>query len=105
MIARLWRGYAATAENADRYQDFLQSQFLPSAHTIEGYRGATVLRRVVGNEIEFLTITRFETLDAIRAFAGEDAEAAHVAPYARTLLSHFDARCQHFEIVVEDTPA
>ena len=55
--------------------------------------------------MEFLTITRFETLDAVRVFAGEDAEAAHVAPYARELLSHFDAQCQHFEFVVEDKPA
>jgi len=64
-----------------------------------------VLRRTIGDEVEFLTITRFETLDAVRVFAGEDAEAAHVAPYARELLSHFDAQCQHFEFVVEDKPA
>lgn len=105
MIARMWRGWAASARNADLYQDFLQSTFLPAAHSIAGYHGATVLRRVVGDEIELLTITRFETLDAIRGFAGDDLEAAHVAPYARELLSHFDARCQHFEIVVEDKPA
>ena len=105
MIARLWRGWAASARNAELYQDFLQSTFLPSAHSIAGYRGATVLRRDVGGELEFLTIPRFDTLDAISGFAGEDVEAAHVAPYARALLSHFDARCQHFEIVVEDKPA
>jgi len=105
MIARLWHGWAADARNADLYQAFLQTTFLPSAHGIAGYRGATVLRRTAGDEVEFLTVTRFDTLDAIRGFAGDDAEAAHVAPYARTLLSHFDARCQHFEIVVEDSAA
>jgi len=71
---------------------------------LEGYCGASVLRRAVGGEIEFVTLTRFKSIDAIRAFAGEDYEAAHVAPRARELLSRFDARCQHFEWMVEDEP-
>jgi heme-degrading monooxygenase HmoA len=102
MIARIWHGWTASTEAADTYETFLRTTFLTEAHAIEGYRGATVLRRGVGGEEEFTTITRFDSLDAIRRFAGEDAEAAHVAPYARTLLSRFDARCQHLEIVVED---
>jgi heme-degrading monooxygenase HmoA len=102
MIARLWRGWTATSEAADRYEDFLRSTFLPSAHAIEGYRGATVLRRPVGAEVEFTTITRFATLDAVRRFAGDDYEAAHVAPRARELLARFDLRCRHSELVIED---
>jgi len=50
-----------------------------------------------------MTITHFDSLDAIRRFAGDDCEAAHVAPRARELLSRFEARCQHFELVVADT--
>jgi heme-degrading monooxygenase HmoA len=102
MIARLWRGWTDSIEAAERYEEFLRSTFLPSIHAIEGYRGATVIRRGVGQEIEFMTITRFDSLEAIRKFAGEDYEAAHVAPRARELLSRFEARCQHFELVIQD---
>jgi heme-degrading monooxygenase HmoA len=105
MIARIWRGRASSAENADLYQEFLRSTFLPSIHTIEGYRGARVLRRTIGGEVEFVTITQFDSLEAIRKFAGADYEAAHVAPRARELLSRFEDRCQHFEIVFDDEPA
>jgi heme-degrading monooxygenase HmoA len=104
MIVRLWRGWAASTAAADSYQEFLRSKFLPGIHSLPGYRGASVLRRTVGNEIEFVTLTRFESVEAIRGFAGEDYEAAHVAPEARALLSRFDARCQHFEWAVEDKP-
>jgi heme-degrading monooxygenase HmoA len=104
MIARLWRGWADSVAAADLYEEFLRSTFLPSIHAIEGYRGASVIRRRVGEEVEFMTITRFASLEAIRKFAGDDYEAAHVAPRARELLSRFDARCQHFELVIQDEP-
>jgi len=103
MIARVWRGWADNIAAADLYEEFLRSSFLPSIHAIEGYRGASVVRRLIGQEVEFMTITRFDSLEAIRKFAGEDYEAAHVAPRARELLSRFDARCQHFELVIEDS--
>ena len=103
MIARIWRGWASSVEKADLYQEFLRSTFLPSIHSIEGYRGARVLRRGVDGEVEFMTITHFDSLDAIRQFAGTDYEAAHVASRARELLSRFDVRCQHFELALDDT--
>jgi len=56
------------------------------------------LRRNIGDEVEFITIMTFESLDAVRAFAGEDYEAAVVPPNARLLLSDFDERSQHYEI-------
>jgi heme-degrading monooxygenase HmoA len=80
MIARRWRGWASTSEATNLYQEFLPYTFLPSIHTIGGYCGAQILRRSVGDEEEFTTITYFESLDAIRRFSGEDYEAAHVAP-------------------------
>jgi heme-degrading monooxygenase HmoA len=104
MIARVWRGWTDNIAAADLYEEFLRSSFLPSIHAIEGYRGASVVRRRVGQEVEFMTITHFASLEAIRKFAGDDSEAAHVAPRARELLSRFDARCQHFELVIEDSP-
>ncbi|MGH8290413.1 MAG: antibiotic biosynthesis monooxygenase [Steroidobacteraceae bacterium] len=103
MIARVWRGWASDAEKADLYQEFLRSTFLPSIHTIKGYRGARLMRRTVEGEVEFMTMTQFDSLDAIREFAGSDYEAAHVAPRARELLCRFESRCQHFEMVLEDS--
>src|ERR1700738_2541875 len=101
MIARMWRGWAASPAAADLYEEFLRSTFLPAAYSIPGFKGASVLRRTVGNEIEFTTITRFDSVQAIKAFAGEDYEAAHVAPRARELLVRFEPRCVHSELVIE----
>lgn len=102
MIARMWRGWAASTA-ADLYETFLRASFLPAAYSIPGFKGASVLRRIVGDEVEFTTITRFESVQAIKQFAGEDYEAAHVAPRARELLTRFDARCVHSELVIETT--
>ena len=65
---------------------------------IPGFRGIQLLRRDRGEEVEFVTIMRFDSLDAVRSFAGEDFEAAVVPPRARALLSHFDERSQHYEV-------
>ena len=95
MITRLWRGWTAT-ENADAYERFLLTELFPSMRDIAGFRGADVLRRDEQGEVAFVTLTRFDTLDAIRAFAGEDYETPVLEPAARALLSHYDRRAQHF---------
>ena len=100
MIARLWRGWTAP-ENADAYEEFLRTKMFPSIHRVPGYLGADLLRRENGDEIAFVTITRFESLESVRAFAGEDYEQAVVEPEARTLLSRFDERSEHYEIVID----
>jgi len=64
---------------------------------ITGFRGAEVLRRAGQTEVAFVTLTRFETLDSVRAFAGEDYEAAVLEPPALALLSRYDPRAEHFE--------
>ena len=104
MIERVWRGWTSEA-NRDVYAAFLRDTFLPAAHAIPGYLGARVLRRQVGDEWEYMTITHFESLDAIRAFAGDDLEAAHIAPEARNLLSRWDERVAHYEIAFDDREA
>jgi antibiotic biosynthesis monooxygenase (ABM) superfamily enzyme len=101
VIERVWRGWIGR-EKAQAYSDFLRNQFLPAAHAIPGYRGARVLRRAVGDEVEFMTITHFESLDAIRALAGEELDRAHVAPEAQRLLSRWDEHVSHFEIAFDD---
>ena len=100
MIARLWRGWTAP-ENADAYEEFLRTKMFPSIHRVPGYLGADLLRRKDGDEVAFVTITRFESLESVRAFAGEDYEQAVVEPEARALLSRFDERSEHYEIVLD----
>jgi heme-degrading monooxygenase HmoA len=100
VIARLWHGWAAPA-NADAYEELLRGDVLPGIRRIGGHRGAYLLRRDSGDEVEFVTITLFDSMDAVRAFAGDDAEAAVVPPAARALLSHFDERSVHYEIRID----
>ena len=95
MITRLWRGWT-TNENADAYEQFLLSDLFPSIQAIPGFRGADVLRRDDGDEVAFVTLTRFESLDAIRAFAGDDYERPVLEPTARELLSRHDEHALHF---------
>ncbi len=78
--------------NADAYESLLQNKIFVgiAQREISGYRGIRLLRRFVDNEVEFVTIMWFDSLEAVRAFAGEDYEAAVVPPKARALLSRFD---------------
>jgi len=96
VITRLWRGWT-TAENADAYEQFLLSELFPSMRRIPGFRGADVLRRLESDEIAFVTLTRFDSLDDIRQFAGEDYEVPVLEPQALALLSRYDERALHFE--------
>jgi heme-degrading monooxygenase HmoA len=99
VIARIWHGWTRP-ENADAFEDFLRTKMFPSIHRVPGYLGADLLRRDDRDEIAFITVTRFESLDAVRAFAGEDYERAVIEPEARALLSHFDERSTHYEVVL-----
>jgi antibiotic biosynthesis monooxygenase (ABM) superfamily enzyme len=99
VIARLWHGWTAP-ENADAYEEFLRTKMFPSIHRVPGYLGADLLRRDDGEEVAFVTVTRFESLESVRAFAGEAYEQAVVEPEARALLSRFDERSEHYEVVI-----
>ena len=96
MITRLWRGWTAR-ENADAYEHFLLAELFPSLRGIPGFRNAEVLRSDDGDEVAFVTLTRFDNLEAIRAFAGENYATPVIEPTARALLSHHDERAQHYE--------
>ena len=98
MIFRIWHGWA-TRENADAYQRIVQDEVfaLIAAKKIAGYHGIDLLRRSAGDEVEFVTIMRFEALDSIKRFVGEDYERSFVPPQARAVLKRFDERAQHYE--------
>jgi len=99
MISRIWHGWTTPA-NADKYEALLKEEIFVGIQNrrISGFRGIQLLRRAAGAEIEFVTIMRFDSLDAVREFAGGDYENAVVPEKARAVLSHFDERSQHYEV-------
>ncbi len=98
-ISRIWRGWT-TAANADAYEALLRREIFHAIadRGIPGFRGIELLRRAVGDEVEFVTIMWFDSIDAVRGFAGPDYEVAVVPPAARALLARFDARSAHYEV-------
>ncbi len=99
MISRIWHGWT-TPGNADKYEALLKEEIFVGilGKRIHGFRSIQLLRRNVGIEVEFVTVMLFDSLDAVREFAGKDYEAAVVPQSARAVLSHFDARSQHYEV-------
>jgi heme-degrading monooxygenase HmoA len=99
VIARIWHGWAK-GENADAYETLVREEILPGIHRIDGFLGFDLLRADgEDGEAEFVTVTFFASLDAVRAFAGEDYEAAVVPPEARRWLTRFDERSRHYQLV------
>jgi heme-degrading monooxygenase HmoA len=93
MISRIWHGWT-TPGNADKYEALLKEEIFVGIQNqkIQGFKGIQLLRREIRQEVEFVTIMLFDSLDSIREFAGEDYEAAVVPEKARAVLSHFDER-------------
>jgi heme-degrading monooxygenase HmoA len=98
VITRIWHGWT-TPQNADGYERLLREEIAVGIgqRLVEGYHGMELNRREIDGEVEFLTLMRFDSIAAIRAFAGADYEVAVVPPKARALLKRFDARSQHYE--------
>ena len=99
MMSRVWHGWTRLS-NADAYESLLKSEIFTGIQNrqITGYRGIHLFRRNLGDEVEFVTVMWFDSVEAVRAFAGEDYEVAVVPPKARALLLRFDARSQHYEV-------
>ena len=97
MIARHWRGWTKT-QNADAYETLLKTQVLPDLAKIAGYRGGYVLREDRTDEVEFVVINLFDSIEAVRAFAGPDYLTAVFEPEARLLLSRIESIAHHYEV-------
>jgi len=98
MIAREWRAWAVPPNDA-LYERHFREAVLPHLREIPGCVRAQLLRREADGEVELIAVTYYESLAAIRAFAGDDLERAVVAPDARAVLARFDERCRHYEVV------
>ena len=99
MISRIWHGWT-TPDNADQYEALLKEEIFIGIEKrqIAGFRSIQLLRREIDAEVEFVTIMLFDSLDAVREFAGEDYKASVVPPKARAVLSRFDEQSQHYEV-------
>jgi heme-degrading monooxygenase HmoA len=100
MIARIWHGYTNDAD-AEAYASNLKAEILPGIVNVPGYRGTFLLRRRCGNEVEFTTMMLWDSLEAVREYAGPNYEQAIVPAERRRLLSHFDERSAHYEILMQ----
>jgi len=101
MIARIWHGWTKPAD-ANVYEEMLCNEIFPSiaARKIDGYRGAELFIREDIDEIEFLTVLRFDSMDAVKKFAGAEESKPVIYPKAEALLTRMDERSRHYQIVI-----
>ena len=106
MITRIWHGWTKP-ENATAYEDLLRNEVFPSIASRggDGFLRARLLRRDLDDEVEFVTILSFDSLEAIRSFAGDDYEVAVVPAPARDLLTRFEERSRHYTTALGFQPS
>ena len=100
MIARHWRGWTLL-QDADAYERLLKETVLPGLKTIEGYRGGYVFRKDGTEEVEFVVLNLFASLESVRRFAGENYSVAVFEPEAKRLLSKAEPEATHYEVRVD----
>jgi antibiotic biosynthesis monooxygenase (ABM) superfamily enzyme len=101
MIARIWHGWTKP-ENAKAYEDMLRDEIFPgiARRNIEEYGGAELFIHENGNETEFVTLLRFDSMEAVRNFAGTDESKPVIYPKAEALLTRMDERSRHYRIAI-----
>ena len=103
VIARIWHGWTKR-EDAAGYESHLKPELLPGLSKVAGFQRSYLLRRAVGDEVEFMTIILWDSTEAIRTVAGADYETAVIPEERQKYLLRFDAKAEHFEVVSEQKP-
>src|SRR5262245_9637893 len=100
MICRVWRGWA-TKDNAEAYEGIVRGEVIPGseARCVPAFRAIDLMRRERDHDVEFMTLMWFDDLASVKGFMGEDYEQAHVPQRARAVLSDFDTRSAHYEVL------
>ena len=101
MIVRFWHG-VTPAEKADKYHGYLDRTGVPDYRATEGNRGVYVLRRIEGDRAHFLTVSFWESMEAIKAFAGPEPERAKYYPEDEEFLLDFEPTVEHYEVLTAD---
>ncbi len=101
-IARIWHGWTTKA-NANAFERVLVDEAIPGIEKNKpaGYKGIQLLKRDVGNEIEFTTIMMFDSIESVKEFAGEDYETAHIDPKVKPLLLRYDRKSTHHTVLLQ----
>jgi heme-degrading monooxygenase HmoA len=99
VIARVWFA-RATLARSPAYVEHFSNRVLPDLRALNGFAGCSVSTQTQGDTVEIMVVTHWKSLTAIKAFAGNDHEAAVVAPEAAALLTDYDRRVRHFEIAL-----
>ena len=99
MIVRIWHGVTAAAKS-EEYLDYLGETGVPDYRATEGNRGVYVLRRVEGDRTHFLTLSFWESIEAIKGFAGPDPERARYYPEDEEFLLDFEPTVEHYEVLI-----
>ena len=100
MIARIWHGWTKRAD-AKTYETLLRDEIFPSiaARKIEGYHGAELFIREDGDEVEFVTLLRFDSMDAVTKFAGAETGMPVIFPKAEALITRME-QARHYRIAI-----
>ena len=98
MVLRMWKA-RSTAKKAAAYVEHATKKVFPMVRAIEGHRGEYLLRREVDDGVELVVLTLWDSMEAVRRFAGPEPDTAVVEPEARALLTSFDEYVTHFEVV------
>ena len=97
MIARHWRGWTSK-QDSDTYETFLKDKVLPALKNIEGYRGGYVFRSDGPQQVEFVVLSLFDSLEAVKRFAGPQYTIPVFEPEARRLLCKIEPLATHYEV-------
>ncbi|GFE91133.1 antibiotic biosynthesis monooxygenase family protein [Steroidobacter agaridevorans] len=103
MIIREWRGRAARSRTA-QYPTHFRTNVVPELRNVPGFLGATLSKREDGEQVEFVVLTRWQSMEAVRAFAGADPSRAVVEPGAVAALNDYDHTVRHYEIIEDIAP-
>jgi heme-degrading monooxygenase HmoA len=103
MIIRAWCGRASRARS-DAYPEHFRAVVIPELRTVPGFLGAQLCRRAGGDEVEFLVLTRWQSMEAVRAFAGPTVDKAVVEPGAVAALDDFDDTVRHYQVLDDVLP-
>ena len=101
MVARIWHG-RTPLEKSDEYYEFLRQRAVPDYKSVPGNRGVYLLREHREDAAHFLTLTFWDSLEAIRGFAGDDLTRAKYYPEDKGFLLEFEERVRHYEVHAGD---